>query len=736
MEAAAATRKTLTPAQIVSAFGGRIDPVRRSALYRSWVAIVALLMVLLPLIYLAIIGLIVASLGYHAVHSLKLFQNLGLWAGSGYVAGMIYLVPLFAGATVVIFMVKPLLARPARREKNRVLDRQAEPLLHDFVDGVCASVGAPRPTRIEVSCDVNAGARREGPLLGVFGNELVLSFGLPLAAGLTLKQFAGVLAHEFGHFSQGAGMRLFVLIMTINTWFARVVYERDPLDERLAASSTDKNISVAVWAGLSRWGVWLTGRVLWALMWVGHLASAFLSRQMETDADRYEARMVGGKVVAETKWRLHVISLANNGAYSDLALSWQERRLPNNFAKLLLANIPQIPQDVVAACREAMEKGSTGRLDLYPCDKDRIARAEREEPGEGIFHLDGQATDLFSDFDAMAKVVSLNLYKSLVGPKITEDQLDTVAELVVTQAAAQEGWVAAARFLLGPLDLLTMRLKFAPDYPTVPPDQGAAEQALVAARDDLQEARAARLKAIERTDEILRRLSRVEYAQMAINAGIAVDASDFDLKTATPGDAQASRAQAEADLLEIVAECEPFDSAAARRLTQAIAILEADLVADRIPDGREIRDDARALYPCVAHLAGVYGSLMTRVMLDRSVLTATLEVIRSATDPDGDLWSKVLCSARAALADSLEELRGKLGDTIDYPFDDAQEDVTLARFAFPALPVDKNDVDGLLRSSDGALRRLHGLYGRALGRLAVTVEEVEQALGLPPIEVT
>jgi hypothetical protein len=33
--------------------------------------------------------------------------------------------------------------------------------------------------------------------------ELVLTIDLPLVAGLTLKQFTGVLAHEFGHFSRG-----------------------------------------------------------------------------------------------------------------------------------------------------------------------------------------------------------------------------------------------------------------------------------------------------------------------------------------------------------------------------------------------------------------------------------------------------------------------------------------------------------------------------------------------------
>ena len=186
---------------------------------------------------------------------------------------------------------------------------------------------------------------------------------------------------------------------------------------------------------------------------------------METDADRYEARMVGGNEFAETMWRMHVMSLANNGAYADLASSWEERRMPDNFAKLLLANIPQIPKELMAAHRAAMDQGSTGLLDLYPCNRERIAQAQREQPGAGIFHLDGPATDVFSDFDAMAKVVSLDLYKSMVGPGITKDQLYAVAELVETQVAAQEGQAAAERFLLGSLDLLITRLPLPRDYP-------------------------------------------------------------------------------------------------------------------------------------------------------------------------------------------------------------------------------------------------------------------------------
>lgn len=69
--------------------------------------------------------------------------------------------------------------------------------------------------------------------------------GMPLVAGLDMRQFAGVLAHEFGHFSQGVGMRLTYIIRSISHWFTRVVYERDSWDEWLARSTDNLDLRIA-----------------------------------------------------------------------------------------------------------------------------------------------------------------------------------------------------------------------------------------------------------------------------------------------------------------------------------------------------------------------------------------------------------------------------------------------------------------------------------------------------------
>ena len=58
-QAAAPTRIMRTPAEILTAFRSEIRPFRPSPMYLLWLAVGAGVMVLLPLIYVALIGLVI-----------------------------------------------------------------------------------------------------------------------------------------------------------------------------------------------------------------------------------------------------------------------------------------------------------------------------------------------------------------------------------------------------------------------------------------------------------------------------------------------------------------------------------------------------------------------------------------------------------------------------------------------------------------------------------------------------
>ncbi len=111
-------------------------------MYRLWVAIVAGVMVLLPVLYVGIIAGVVAGLVYHAVHNISMFHASGARGSMLKVVALIYIGPLIAGAVVVALMLKPLFAQPARGPRQRVLEPGAEPCCTRLWTG-----SAPRSAR-------------------------------------------------------------------------------------------------------------------------------------------------------------------------------------------------------------------------------------------------------------------------------------------------------------------------------------------------------------------------------------------------------------------------------------------------------------------------------------------------------------------------------------------------------------------------------------------------------------
>ncbi|MBT6155735.1 MAG: hypothetical protein HOH82_13845, partial [Planctomycetaceae bacterium] len=195
-----------SPQQVIDAFDGDIEPVQVGIGYRLGILLVAFFMLLLPLLYVGIIGLAAYGVYWHAASNVDMFSGT---QGRGVVmVFLVYLTPMIIGGILVVFMFKPLFSRSPHSERWRSLTRDDQPLLFAFVERICDAVGAAHPSRINLDVQVNASASFRRGWLSFLGNDLVLTIGMPLVAGMSTRQFAGVLAHEFGHFSQGAGMRL------------------------------------------------------------------------------------------------------------------------------------------------------------------------------------------------------------------------------------------------------------------------------------------------------------------------------------------------------------------------------------------------------------------------------------------------------------------------------------------------------------------------------------------------
>jgi Zn-dependent protease with chaperone function len=358
---------------ILDAFEGEFPRVKTALGYRLGVLLVTGAMLMLPLVYVALIGLVAYFVGWYAVHGLAIIKTThSIWAVVFGYAG-----PLIAGGILFFFMIKPLFARSPKAGRSRTLEHGREPVLFAFVSRIARAVGAPAPRRIQVDCDANASASFGSGLSGLFGRDLTLTIGLPLVAELTAQQLAGVLAHELGHFAQGAAMRLSYVIRMINGWFVRVVYERDEWDETLVRWCEESG-RLALIFYLACLCVWITRGILWLFMVFGHAISCFLLRQMEFDADRYEARVAGSRAFAETMRRLQILNIASHGAYSVLAACWKEGKYPDNLPALIVHMAEQIPAKDRRRVEKEIMKLNTSLFDTHPSDRDRVASVQKE----------------------------------------------------------------------------------------------------------------------------------------------------------------------------------------------------------------------------------------------------------------------------------------------------------------------------------------------------------------------
>lgn len=404
-------------------------------------------MAVLPVIYVALTGLAMWGVYWFATREFLAIWHWPISGRGGLIAKTFCsFTPLLTGGTVAFFMVKPLFARRPRRMQPLTLTAENEPLVHGLVHEVCRIVGAPAPRRIELSCDLNASAHFDRGLRGFFGNGLILTLGMPLAAGLTQRELAGVMAHEFGHFRQGGGMRVSYLIRRLNGWFARVIYTRDSWDELIdgwAAGTQDSYWALMV--ACVRFGVGFSRGVLWLLMNVGHIVGSALLRQMEYDADRCEIALAGSASFEATSVKFAVLDGVIKDIHFNMRRSWRSQfQLPDNLPLLVEYRVQRIPAERRIKLENEAGMGKTGLLDSHPCTADRVRRA-RKLGVTGHEVSDAPARELFENFDGLSRLVTLAHYEDDLQIPAKPEFLIPLEKLVQAEMAKAATAAAATK---------------------------------------------------------------------------------------------------------------------------------------------------------------------------------------------------------------------------------------------------------------------------------------------------
>ena len=727
---------------ILQAFQGDLPRVPVSTLYNLGLTLVASAMLLLPLIYLGLISGVAYFLYYHATESIELLQGLS----SGRFAVFAYLAPMVVGSLLVLFMIKPLFVRRAHYIKPSKIERQDESLLFAFVQKLCHRVGAPMPSEIHLDINVNASASFRRGLLSIFANDLVLTIGLPLAAGLNLHQFAGVLAHEFGHFAQATGMRLTFIIRSINLWFERVVYEEDEWDERIRRWSRDWDFRIGIVLLVARLFIWITRKIFWVLMLFGHVISSFMLRQMEYDADRYETHLVGAEIFESTARRMVELSLAHEWAFQDLGNAWEEGRLVDNLPALILANERQIPEDV----RQKVLKGHlrdarTGLFHTHPCDRDRITSA-RKLQAQPLFKLDlshakiqshieqaktrdrtnvftssPPASILFKDFDARAHRVSLDYYRAVFGKEVMSKNLVSVEAMVKSHDEEWEYSRALNRFFQGqftvlrPVGLPQNCIQATVDYQEIPPMLKSFRELIVSSAGDYGQK-------LKNFNSLEIRIMEAFQNRALLDSGLHLSGSQVIAMEKVFKEVE------EGKRLAVIDELNYFEKLLRHRMTGALQLLNVQSVAAKITNGEEPKKTAERFIKA-AHALENQFTTVRDLQIGYQQLAVLVNQLEGKEDDE-----KLLRQVRLKMGDLqqlLARLRRLLSEII-YPFEHTQAQMTLGEFAIVNIP-GKDELGPLLDGAYEAVDRLFRVYARLVGRLAHLAESVENGLGLSPL---
>jgi Zn-dependent protease with chaperone function len=430
--AAPSPRKNTKPPldALLSLANQRLPRPRADLPYLAGLLLVTLLCIALPLIYVGLIGGIAYGWFWYLTHIHEhLPRNVQLVA-------LMYAVPGLTGAVLVLFLMRPLFARRPQPREVLKLDPEKEPGFVSGVHALCRAIGVSPPVEIRLSWDANASVQFRSPWLSFFTGHKILTIGMSLVGGLSARQFVGVLAHEFGHFAQRLGMICSFTVNSINAWLEHCAYGEDLWSQKIrewsdAAMEKDHWFSWVVYLSVAGTRIAIRGtRLLMAgLFHISFRLSRYMSRQMEFDADRYEALLAGSdgfRVTARSLRALNHAFAEVNGANIE---AWQEHRLLRDLPEAVAAHAREYDAARLAKIEAEMSEETTTRYwDSHPPDVDRIENAEKRR-SPGIYLEAAPASLLFRDFAGWSQRAT-RLFYTEHGVKFAAEQLRSREEIM------------------------------------------------------------------------------------------------------------------------------------------------------------------------------------------------------------------------------------------------------------------------------------------------------------------
>jgi heat shock protein HtpX len=308
-------------------------------------------------------------------------------------ATLVLMVVLFpaAGLTMVgaISILVSIVPRPDFfRAPGPRVNAESQPRLFQALSEIAETIGQKMPSEVYLIPDANAWVAERGGFLGI-GRRRVMCIGLPLLSTLTVSEFRGVMAHEFGHY-----------------------YSRDTEITRWIGSTRDAMIRNIEMMSSSKYSQWLHLYFVEYADWFLR-STQDISRRQEFLADELAAWLVGSQSMVDGLLKIHSGDYAFhaywNGAIAPLLEFGVHPPILQGFSRFMATT--DISSSMGRTAERKLKEDKTDIYDSHPALPERIA-AVKVLPVRSWQGEDPPALSLMENVEQIEDVGLLGLVRS------------------------------------------------------------------------------------------------------------------------------------------------------------------------------------------------------------------------------------------------------------------------------------------------------------------------------------
>ena len=453
---------------------------------------------------------------------------------------------------------------------------------------------------------------------------------------------------------------------------------------------------------------------------------ARLMRQMELDADRHEARLVGSVNFARTARSLRILQLCQETTFEQLDHYRRTERLPDNLPALMVDNENQVDMEKFRELEEKLLNVESDWSDSHPSDRDRIENAALEN-AKGVFTVEYPARVLFSDINSLCQGVTVDIYKSIFGTDFKVAKLKNTNRLIASRKVDRTEAKAALRFVME--QFCGSNTFWLPR-----PRLGKASTS----KDYKERTRKRRKKLMAyicgyanvRRDEgeVWDELVTNNCAKRLMEAGFdCSEAGDlFEARTIQQAVMEINSLESRDD--ELRSRMEPIRTLLGKRLLDALEFLRAEKMVTACRETSAVQVELELILD-VWNTISDLRPMLQEFQLDMRVTMMLLNVCESG------ISERMLKSVKAAMGRLVGHMKQVQVTTrgLNYPFEHGQGTVSLARYLVPKLP-SKSNFEATVGAATDMDANLEYLLRRCVARLGALAEKVEVAFGFEPLE--